>query len=224
MSDDLKLAVAFGPDQPQRFLTAWLGLPPRRPPESTASDLPAALAEWHRQVGRWDARVMRQNHVSAGRQMDGEMLLVGLENQGVWRWGVRDESDNPLVWERENELGADWTETRERLDEFLWHFTVIDAVICARFGLAANNVNSIDLARLASAWSAVNVKPWRWPSPRHTLWVWKGLLAWTMVNDRHSPVTDASIYSIFIGARSNTDLIHIDDSSIAWDWDSRSEQ
>ena len=42
-----------------------------------------------------------------------------------------------------------------------------------------------------------------------------GLLAWTMVNDRpDSPVTDASTYSIFVGARSNQDLIHVDDAGM----------
>jgi hypothetical protein len=224
VSDDLKLAAAFGPDQPQRFLTAWLGPPSRDAPESTASDLPAALTEWHRQVGRWDSPVMRQNRVPAHRRMDGDVLLVGLENQGVWLWGVRDEGDNPLVWERESKQGANWTETGERLDEFLWHFTLVDAVCGTRFGLAANDVNSIDLARLTSTWTALNVKPWRWPSPRHTMWVWEGLLAWTMVNNRHSPVTEASTYSIFVGARSNLDLVHVDDSNIAWDRDSRSDQ
>jgi hypothetical protein len=45
-----------------------------------------------------------------------------------------------------------------------------------------------------------------------------------IVNDRpDSPVTDASTYSIFVGARSNQDLIHVDDAGIAWDWDSRDE-
>jgi hypothetical protein len=224
VSDDFRLAVTFGPDQPQRFLTAWLGPPARDAPKSAGRDLPAALAEWQRQAGRWDSPVMHQNHVPARRQMDGEMLLVGVENQGVWLWGVRDGGDNPLVWERENKPAADWTQTGERLDEFLWHFTLVDAVFGTRFGLAANDVSSTGLAQLASAWSPVNVKPWRWPCPRHILWAWDGLLAWTMVNNRaDSPVTDASTYSIFVGARSNQDLVHVDDSSIAWDWDSRNE-
>lgn len=45
-----------------------------------------------------------------------------------------------------------------------------------------------------------------------------------MVNARpDSPVTDASTYSIFVGARSNQDLVHVNDAGIAWDWDSRNE-
>ena len=79
VSDDLRPAVAFGPDQPQRFLTEWLGLPSRDMPVSAASNLPGALAWWHRQAGRWDPQVMRQNHVPASRRMDGDMLLVGIE-------------------------------------------------------------------------------------------------------------------------------------------------
>jgi len=71
VGEDLKLAVTFGPDQPQRFLTAWLGPPSRDAPNPAASDLPTALAEWHRQASRWDAPVMRQNRVPARREMDG---------------------------------------------------------------------------------------------------------------------------------------------------------
>lgn len=224
VSDDLKLAMTFGPDQPQRFLTAWLGPPSRDAPESAAHDLPAALADWHRQAGRWDPPAMRQNRVPARREMNGDMLLVGVESQAVWLWGVLEGGSTPSVWERENEPRAGWTETGERLDEFLWHFTLVEAVFGGRFGLGANDVNPADRARFTSAWTALPVKPWRWPGPDQALWTWDGLLAWTMVNDRpDSPVTDASTYSIFVGARSNQDLIHVDGTSITWDWDSRNE-
>ena len=81
-----------------------------------------------------------------------------------------------------------------------------------------------DLARFTSAWTALDIKPWRWPGPDQALWTRDGLLAWTMVNDQpDSPVTEASTYSIFVGARSNQDLTHIDDTDIAWDQDSRDE-
>ena len=167
---------------------------------------------------------MRQNRVPARRETDGEMLLVGVENQAVWLWGVLDGGDDPLVWERENAPGAGWTQTGEHLDEFLWHFTLADAVLGERFGLGANDVSSIDLARFTSTWTALHVKPWRWPGPYQALWTWHRLLAWTMVNDRpDSPVTDASTYSILVGARSNQDLTHLDDAGIVWDWDSRNE-
>jgi hypothetical protein len=225
VSDDLRLAVAFGPDQPQHFLTAWLGPPSQgAPPESATSDLPAALAEWHRQAGRWDLQVTRQNRVPASREMDGNMLLVGVENQAVWLWGVPDDGGNPPVWERENEPGAGWTRTGERLDEFLWHFTLVETVFGARFGLGVNDVSPAGHARFTSAWTALPVKPWRWPGPDQTLRTWDGLLAWTMVNDQpDAPVTDASTYSILVAARSNQDLIQLDDAGIAWDWDSRNE-
>jgi hypothetical protein len=224
VSDDLRLAVTFGPDQPQRFLTAWLGPPQQDMPGSATSDLPAALAQWHRQASRWDPPVMQQNRVPASREMDAGMLLVGVENQAVWLWGVRDNGGSPLVWERENEPGAGWTQTGERLDEFLWHFTLVEAVFGGRSGLGANDVSPARLARFTNTWTALPVKPWRWPGPDQALWTQDGLLAWTMINDRpDSPVTDASTYSIFVAARSNQDLTHADDAGIAWDWDSRNE-
>jgi hypothetical protein len=80
VGDDLRLAVTFGADQPQRFLTAWLGPPSRDAPEPASLDLPAALAQWHKQAARWEHPVIRQNRVPARREMDGDMLLVGVEN------------------------------------------------------------------------------------------------------------------------------------------------
>lgn len=222
----LRLAAAFGPDQPQRFLTAWLGPPSRDVPESTTRDLaaayfPAALAEWHRQVSRWHSPVLHQNRVLTRREMRGDMLLVAEENEANWLWGVRHDSDNPWVWERDNEPRARWTATGERLDEFLWHFTLAEAV-CGRYRLGAIDVTSADLARFTSAWTALNVKSWRWPGPNQTLWTWDGLLAWTVLNAApDSPVTDASAYNLNVGARSNQDLLQVDDSGIAWAWDSR---
>jgi hypothetical protein len=225
VSDDLRLAVAFGPDQPQRFLTAWLGPPSQdAPPEPAISGLPAALAEWHRQAGRRDLPVTRQNRVPASREMDGNMLLAGVENQAGWLWGVPDDGGNPLVWERENEPGEPWTRTGERLDEFLWHFTLVEAAFSPPFGLGVNDVSPAQLARFTSAWTALPVKPWRWPGPDQAMWTRDGLLAWTMVNDLpDSRVTGASTYSIFVGARSNRDLARIGDAGITWDWDSRDE-
>jgi hypothetical protein len=167
---------------------------------------------------------MRHNRVPARRETDGDMLLVGVETQAVWLWGVRNGGDNPPVWERYNQPGAGWTKTEERLDEFLWHFTLVEAVFGARYGLAANDVSPTCLARFTRTWTALGVKRWRWPGPGQALWTTDGLLAWTMVNDRpDSPVTDASTYSILVSASANQDLTQVDDAGIAWDWDSRNE-
>jgi len=160
MNDDLMAAVTFGRDQPQRFLHAWLGLPSRDPAELAASDLPAALAEWHRQVARWDAPVMRQNRVPAQREIDGDVLLVGAECRAVWLWGVHDASDDLQVWERENTAGMPWTPTSEPLDEFLWHFTLVEAVFGTSYGMGANNVAKAEHDQFTSGWTRIDVKPW----------------------------------------------------------------
>lgn len=93
-----------------------------------------------------------------------------------------------------------------------------------RIGDLDKIASPVDLARFTAAWTVLPAKPWRWPGPGQTLWTQDGLLAWTMVNDRPgTPVTEASTYSIFVGARSNPDLIHVDDAGIAWDTDTRDE-
>src|SRR5215469_8066460 len=139
--DEVGAAAVFGPDQPERFLTAWFGPPARDAPHWVPNGLPLPLVDWHRQVARWDSPVMRQNEVPFQRTMDGDVLLVGIETQHVWLWGVRDDGDNPMVWERANDPGADWTEIGEHLDEFLWHFTLVEAAF-SRYGLMANDVTS----------------------------------------------------------------------------------
>jgi hypothetical protein len=71
-----------------------------------------------------------------------------------------------------------------RLDESLWHFMLVEAVFGSRLGPAANDVSPARYARFTDAWTALPVKPWRWPGPWQALWTRDGLLAWTLVNDR----------------------------------------
>jgi hypothetical protein len=48
------------------------------------------------------------------------------------------------------------------------------------------------------------------------------MLVWTVVNDSPDAVPNESSYhSIFIGARSNDELVVLDDLGIEWDWTSR---
>jgi hypothetical protein len=57
---------------------------------------------------------------------------------------------------------------------------------------------------------------------RSPLMVRDGVLVWTVVNDSPDAVPNESSYhSIFIGARSNDELVVLDDLGIEWDWTSR---
>lgn len=136
--------------------------------------------------------------------------------------GVREGDPNPWVLERENEPGESWTETGERLDEFLWHFTLVELVFGGRYGLAANDVSVQQWRRFCEGWTPVEAKQWRWPGPEQRLFAGGNALAWTMVNDRpDAPVTPDSSYSIFVSARSKEALRDVDGFGIVWDWDSR---
>jgi hypothetical protein len=220
MPDDLEAATAFGADQPERFLTAWFG-PPARPAAEVPDELPEPLRRWHQLAGRWDRPLLRQNQIPAERQVDGDLLLVGIETQAVWLWGV---DASVAVFERENTDGAEWTPTGEGYDEFLWHFVLVEAVFGGELGAGANNVAANGFPRLAATWAPIDVRPWRWPGPDHRLWVRDGVLAWTVVNDSpDAAVNESSYYSIFIGARSNDELVILDDLGIEWDWSSRED-
>lgn len=157
--------------------------------------------------------------------MDGDLLLVGIEAQAVWLWGVRDAEDGPLVFERENAPDAQWTDTGEHLAEFLWHFTLVEAVLACRSGLGVYDVDRERFRNFLTPWSRIPVRPWRWPGPEHAMWHRDGLLAWTAVNDRpDSEVTERSTYSIFVGGRGARDLVQVSDTGIDWDWDSLNDR
>ena len=127
------------------------------------------------------------------------------------------------VFERENTDGAVWTPIGEDYDELLWHF-VVEAVFGGDIGAGANNVDADGFERLATAWAPIDVRPWRLPGPDHRLWVRDGVLAWTVVNDSPDAVANESSYhSIFIGTRSNDELVVLDDLGIEWDWTSRED-
>lgn len=226
MRDELITAVAFGADQPRRLLTAWLGAP--RPDaaanvERPSVTLPRPLVRWHEDVAPWGyASVMQQNRVPDARELDGDVLLAGIETQSVWLWGVREGDPNPWVLERENEPREPWTETGERLNEFLWHFTLVELVLGSRYGLAANDVSDQQWRTFCEGWTPVEAKQWRWPGPAQRLFARGSALAWTTVNDHpDAPVTPDSLYSIFVSARSNEALTDMDRFGIVWDWDSR---
>lgn len=220
MPDDLASAIAAGADQPERFLTAWFG-PPPHPAAAVPHDLPAPLRRWHQLPSRWDRPLLGQNEIPAKRVMDGEMLVVGIENHAVWLWGI---DRSGAVFERENTDGAAWTPTGEDFHQFLWHFVLIEAVFGTEVGAAVNTVDANAFRRLATMWTPVDVRSWRWPGPDHRLWVHESVLAWTVVNDAPgAAVEEASDYSIFVAARSSTDLAAVDNLGVQWDWDSRNE-
>jgi hypothetical protein len=167
---------------------------------------------------------MRQNRVESTGYMDGDVLVVGVEAQAVWLWGVRPGDDNPLVLERENEEGRPWTGTGEALDEFLWHFSLVDAVFGPDFGAAANDVSAEDFATLLERWTPLDVHAWRWPAPQQQLWVCGDVLAWTMVNERpDSPAIATRRYSVLVAGLSAAALSDALGTWAGWDWDSRTE-
>ena len=145
---------------------------------------------------------MVQNRVPPRAEWEGDVLVVGIETQARWLWGFRGDDPNPWVLEHENEPGAPWTPTGERLDEFLWHFTVVEAVFGTSYGLGANDVGRSHLETFVAGWTRLEAQAWRWPGPDSSLWVRDDLLAWTIVNDAPgSDVDESSLYSISLAAR-----------------------
>lgn len=223
MTETLADALAWPTGQPERFLRYWFGEPTVDRPHRTFDDLPPSLAAWQRLLQRWQPGVLRQNRLAERLEVDGDVTLVGVEAQAVWLWGVRTGEDASPVHERENADGAAWTSTGERLDEFLWHFLLVDAVFGADHGLGKNDATRAELAAVTAGCERLPVRPWRWPGPEHALWRLEDLLLWTVADDRPDSRAVPERYSVFVGARSADELAAAADA-LALDWDVDSRQ
>jgi hypothetical protein len=209
-------------EQLETFLTEWYG-PPKVLVTVRPGPQPVALRQWYAGVEAWDRPLATQNRI-----LDSDSLYVNsgrtvfyVENQAVWLWASGD-GGNPVVFDRENTDGCGWKASDERLEQFLTHVAMFEAVLGA-----AHTATAIDIDRQAVERTVQDLDPapfpiWRWPGPDSRLWIGPGVLVLAGVNDPpDTPVTDTSDWYIFAAARSNEELSRLDHAGIRWEHDSR---
>lgn len=107
------------PESLERFLIRWHGPPDRnRAALALGQALPEPLRKWFETVSRWSREVTVQNRVVPPYPdpEDPAVQVFWVENQAVWLWGYRvDSSDDPIVLDRENEVGKPWQTTNTPL-------------------------------------------------------------------------------------------------------------
>lgn len=179
--------------------------------------MPAEVLHWQQTVARWDATAAPQNTIPTRAEHSGDVLLVGVENQGVWLWGLRDQ----VVVERENEAHVPWTPTGESLREYLWHFLLIETVLASEVCLVINDATKEQHRRFVDSWERLPVRPWRWPGPLHALWYRDGALALSFAEELPGdPVRPDTTVAIFVAGRTSAALARIDRLDLPWDVDS----
>ena len=170
----------------------------------------------------WGRPLTQQNRVLAAGELKTvlDKTVFYVENQDVWLWAFG-EGTNPAVFDRENTDGSTWASSGGRGDECLFHVAVLEAVMSDPHVLVANDVPRRFVDTLTA-----ELEPWHfvawWPGLESRLWRGDDVVAMTGANQSSdTPVTAASRWFIFVGARTERALGHFDRLVIGWDYDSR---
>lgn len=207
-----------------RFLTRWYGQPDRgaAPAVQTGHRMPRPLCEWFQVVSRWSRPIAVQNRVLGVDEVwveDGR-LVFWVENQGVWLWGVDLEGDDPRVYDRENEPGRPWQPTSVTLSVFLVHVAVFEAVWNAQFGAVAAWITPDRLDEVLAPLTPIPGAAWRWPSPRHQLYVGDEVLAFAGPNYGAGETAETAEYrEVFVAGAEPSAVRYLSTiNNVEWDW------
>jgi len=211
-----------GPKSLERFLIRWYGPPDNDyAPVAIRQPLPDPLREWFETVSRWSRGVSVQNRIVAPYpdEEDPAVQVFWVENQAVWLWGYRGDSGNdPIVLDRENEVGKPWETTNTPLSLFLFQVAVFEALMGAVYGACAIDIAEDAVDQITRPLTPVPTRAWHWLNDAG-LWVGTGLLVMSAVNERPgTPATAASRRWVQIGATSEDRLEYLDAFAIEWVW------
>jgi hypothetical protein len=151
-------------------------------------------------------------------QVDNDLVVFYVESQGVWLWAYG-EGDDPSVYDRENEEGRNWQPSGASLSDFLFQMTVVETVLGSERGAGASDLSQQDFDRIVGPLTAVDMTPWRWPGPEHRLWLGEGIAAFGGVNDiPGADVGPGSRWEVWLAAVEDSQLSHLDELDVEWDW------
>lgn len=214
-------------DSLERFLVHWHGPPHLDEAPNLAegsADIPQPLRDWYQLTARWRAPVTVQNRILLPAQLylDDGKLVFWVENQRVWLWAVDPHGDDPEVFDRENEPGANWYGTGTRLSHFLVHVAVFEAILGAKHHASAADITPEQLVVVLKPLQPLPMIPWRWPSPGHQLHAGDGLLAFTGPNPELAEGIEANQrWDLFLAAES-ADALSNAENIPGIDWDAYS--
>ena len=213
---------AVGEDAVGAFLADWYGPPTSLRPEAASSE-PPALRTWRQSVARWQRPIVVQNQlVPRNRaQVEDDLVVFYVENQGVWLWAYG-EGDDPQVYDRENEGGRAWRPSGVKLSGFLFQMTVVETIFGSERGANASDLSQPDFDRVVGPLTAVDMTPWRWPGLEHRLWLGEGIAAFGGVNGiPGAPEAPGSRWEVWLAAVDDSRLDYLDELDVDWDWNSR---
>ncbi|MFD8810172.1 hypothetical protein ACFV23_01380 [Streptomyces sp. NPDC059627] len=159
------------------FLNRWYGAPTQAvtPLPPACHWLPAPLRAWYEASSQWDRPLMTIKEMNAPEEiasLDKKAIFMTDPGDAIWAFDVEDPS---IVWEGQMHEG--WTQSAERLPEFLVHNALNEAAFNAAVRRSWDQVEVSRLEEILAPMTEVSFGGWLWPRPGHKIYLGEGLLA-----------------------------------------------
>jgi hypothetical protein len=136
--------------------------------------MPQALREWYQIAGKRRELTSGQNEFRTpdtfGTRIDGEYVILYVENQDVCRWGIRLRDlalEDPPVFLSDDVQGT-WILETTTLSEFIFQVVVFEASIetdtYGRHGLAEVTLDNEMIELLQWRFDKLHLSSWHWPA------------------------------------------------------------
>jgi hypothetical protein len=163
------------------------------------------------------------NHLlvpQAMRQEDGFTVFY-VEEQAVWLWAIAEQdldADDPPVWGRENQPGAQWGIEAPDVSTFLVQMALFSAALTAPHGAAAGWLAATEAEQVLAPLVELALPPWQWPGDPVRWYAGDASVALTCPN-RHPGDADDPHVSLWIGSLTETAVRFVEPHlSDAWDY------
>ncbi|MEU4113937.1 hypothetical protein AB0F71_05515 [Kitasatospora sp. NPDC028055] len=128
-------------DSIRRFLKRWYGSAASGETATPfeALEIPHEILDWHQAAASTGVEVAFQDYpvaLSDLKRSDDGMIVVWVENQNGYYWAIKSNREDHEVFFREDASSV-WRDTGEKLDQFLLHCTVREAIIGAESKFSA---------------------------------------------------------------------------------------
>lgn len=200
----------------EQFITGWYpGADATEPPATCSpSCLPAGLRQLYQLAKQRPGALGTQNSILPEPDLHtdhlGEMLVLGVENQGSFFWSLLWTLDgpeaDPTVWFRE--FDEEPIAEQEPLSGFLIQFSLFEASMSADYRALPRRLTAAQVARLTEALHLVPLRPfWPW-APTH-FYVAPGLVV-------HVSSEDGEEFDVWAGATHRSALAPLADLPVDW--------
>lgn len=194
------------------FVRAWYDEPnlERRSFMRVGANAPTPLMRWYALAEMYNNQLTAQNSFRRPGSLAVEqgMVTFYVENQGVWLWSfLVDDSDDPIVFERENEDHIGWSSTGTPLSQFLVEVAIFEAISGAQHAAVAWEAPLDCVSEVVRDLTPIKMRPWTWPARGHRFYASDRLIAltWDDSNDKSLPPQR----TVHVAARDGADLTHV---------------